>query len=139
MANGEKNGFSHIVPSRSHRFALGMQYGLSVFEGMKAYRYDDGRVAIFRLDRHHERFNKSLVRMVMPEVPWELFRDSITQVVSVDRDWVPPGPDLHDVLALPYVFGTEEKVGLRAAEEFTYFVLTAPFKPNFTKAPSREG
>lgn len=113
-------------------FALGMQYGLSVFEGMKAYRFDDGRVAIFRLERHADRFNKSLRRMMMPEVPFELFKSALMTLVSTDRDWVPPGPD-STLYLRPYVFATEEKVGLRAAEEFTFFVLTAPFRPNYTK------
>jgi len=113
-------------------FALGMQYAQSVFEGMKAYRYEDDRIAIFRLDRHGERFNRSLKRMWMPEVPLELFRSALLTLVDVDRGWVPEGPD-STLYLRPYVFATEERVGLKPADEFLFMVLTAPFRPNFPK------
>ena len=113
-------------------FALGMQYAQSVFEGMKAYRYEDDTIAVFRLDRHAERFNRSLKRMWMPEVPVELFRESILAVVDVDRGWVPAGPD-STLYIRPYVFATEERVGLKPSDEFLYMVLTGPFRPNFPK------
>jgi branched-chain amino acid aminotransferase len=114
-------------------FALGMQYAQSVFEGMKAYRYKDGRVAVFRMERHQKRFNKSLARMVMPDVPSELFTDAITTLVDLDQGWVPNGPD-RALYIRPYVFATEERVGLKAADEFTFFVLTGPFRAYFNDA-----
>ena len=113
-------------------FALGMQYAQSVFEGMKAYRYEDGSVAIFRIDDHQARFNKSLARMVMPDVPADLFKGALETLVDLDRGWVPPGPDSALYLR-PYVFATEERVGLKAADEYTFFVLTGPFRAYFSE------
>jgi branched-chain amino acid aminotransferase len=113
-------------------FAIGMQYAQSVFEGMKAYRYHDGRIAIFRIDRHAARFNRSLERMCMPAVPEELFREALVQLVSVDHAWVPEGPD-STLYVRPYMFASEEHVGLQPANEFLFMVLSAPFRPRFHK------
>ena len=112
--------------------ALGMQYAQSVFEGMKAYRFEDDRIGIFRLQRHAQRFNRSLQRMLMPEVPTDMFEAALRTLVDLDRQWVPAGPE-STMYIRPYVFATEERVGLKPAEEFLFMVLTAPFKPNFPR------
>lgn len=112
--------------------ALGLHYAQIVFEGMKAYRMDDGRVGVFRTPRHHERFNISLERMLMPGVPAELFADAIHTLADVDRDWVPPGPEASYYIR-PFVIATEERMGLKAADEFSFMVVGGPFKPVYTR------
>ncbi|HYC29656.1 MAG TPA: branched chain amino acid aminotransferase, partial [Chitinophagaceae bacterium] len=52
--------------------ALALHYGQSVFEGMKAFRMEDGNINIFMMERHHQRLNRSLDRMCMPEIPYEI-------------------------------------------------------------------
>ena len=69
--------------------AMCLHYGQTVFEGMKAFMMNDGKINVFRIDKHYERFSKSLRRMCMPHVPKNLFSDAITSLVKVDSDWVP--------------------------------------------------
>src|SRR5215831_2412124 len=86
--------------------ALALHYGQTVFEGMKAFRMEDGRVNIFRLDKHFQRFERSLERMCMAIPPEEIFREGLKALVSLDRAWVPS--DIESSLYLrPFVFATE--------------------------------
>src|SRR5690606_16130636 len=76
-----------ISPSTS-----ALHYGQSIFEGIKAYKFADGTVSIFRPDKNHERFTKSAVRLNMPEVPEEMFMGGLKALIALDRDWVTPQP-----------------------------------------------
>src|SRR6266496_2626364 len=73
--------------------ALALHYGQTVFEGMKAFRMEDGRINIFRIDKHYERFARSLDRMCMTVVPKEIFVEGLSALVEVDKNWVPSQPD----------------------------------------------
>ncbi|HYJ37989.1 MAG TPA: branched chain amino acid aminotransferase, partial [Chitinophagaceae bacterium] len=77
--------------------SLALHYGQTVFEGMKAFYMADGRINIFRIDRHYDRFVKSLERMCMAVPSRETFIESLTRLVEIDRDWVPkqPGASLY--------------------------------------------
>lgn len=112
--------------------ALGLHYAQIVFEGMKAYRLQNGSVGVFRTDLHHERFNRSLMRMCMPEVPQTLFAQAIHTLVDVDRDWVPPGPDAAYYIR-PFVIASEERMGLKSSDEFLFMVVGGPFRPLYQK------
>ena len=68
---------------------LSLHYGQSVFEGMKAFKNKDGDICIFRPQKHGERLNKSLARMCMPEIPGELFIQSLHAIVETDKAWIP--------------------------------------------------
>jgi branched-chain amino acid aminotransferase len=63
-------------------------YGQAIFEGMKAYKDDNEDVWLFRPDENYERFNKSAVRMAMPEVPEEIFIDGLKTLLDIERNWV---------------------------------------------------
>ncbi|MDB5196402.1 MAG: branched-chain amino acid aminotransferase [Flaviaesturariibacter sp.] len=104
---------------------LGLHYGQSVFEGMKAFRMTDDRVSIFRLEAHHERLNKSLHRMCMPEIPSHLFCEALLQFVSADAAWVPY--EKSSALYLrPFVFASEARFGYKAAEEYLFVIFGGP-------------
>ncbi len=105
--------------------ALCLHYGQTVFEGMKAFKFADGRVNIFRVEKHHDRFCKSLDRMCMPPVSYELFRDSIRELVNLDRDWVPADGD-GSLYLRPFMIATEARIGASKAEEYLYMVLASP-------------
>lgn len=113
-------------------FAIGLHYAQSVFEGMKAYRYADGHIGVFRMERHHARLQRTLKRMCMPEVPFDLFQGAILTLLDVDRGWVPNGPDSAYYLR-PLVFATEERMGLKSSDEFLFMVMGGPFRPLFAK------
>jgi len=73
--------------------ALVFHYGQSVFEGMKAYRMMDGNVSVFRIEKHHERLNRSLERMCMPLIAFDDFKTSLCTLVKELNEWVPAGDD----------------------------------------------
>jgi branched-chain amino acid aminotransferase len=66
-----------------------LHYGQTVFEGMKAFSMTDGRTNIFRIDRHYERFVKSLERMCMAVPPKEIFIEGLARLVEIDKAWIP--------------------------------------------------
>lgn len=115
--------------------ALALHYGQSVFEGMKAFRMEDGHVNIFRIERHHERLNRSLDRMCMPSIPYELFESALTRLVELDAAWVPEGGDVALYLR-PFVFASEARFGVKISEEYTFMIVTGPV-PTLYQKPIR--
>ncbi len=113
--------------------ALALHYGQTVFEGMKAFRMIDGSINIFRLDKHYERFVKSLERMCMAVVPRDIFSESLMALVETDNAWVPnkPGTALY---LRPFVIASEEKFGVKIADEYKFIIFTGPV-PSLYAAP----
>jgi len=112
--------------------ALALHYGQTVFEGMKAFRMQDGRVNIFRMDRHYERFCISLDRMCMPAPPRQLFYDALQQLVETDKAWVPSKAG--DALYIrPFMFATEAKMGVKISDEYRFIVYTGPVPELYAK------
>jgi branched-chain amino acid aminotransferase len=102
-----------------------LHYGQSIFEGMKAYRTEQGSINIFRPFDNFVRFNASAERMCMPQIPEEVFIGGISQLVSLDRDWVPSryGDSLY---LRPFMFATDEFVGVRPSHNFAFMVIASP-------------
>jgi branched-chain amino acid aminotransferase len=111
---------------------LALHYGQTVFEGMKAFKNDEGVITIFRPERHHKRLLKSLERMCMPAISEELFISSLSALIEVDADWIPTteGSSLY---LRPFVFASEAKLGVKVADEYKFIVLTSPVGPYFAK------
>ena len=114
---------------------LSLHYGQSVFEGMKAFLNKNGDICIFRPQKHSERLNKSLARMCMPEIPEELFIQSLHAIVEVDKAWIPTS-DGSSLYLRPVVFAYEPRLGVKIADHFKFFVLTSPAGAYFSK-PTR--
>ena len=114
--------FAHIP---LHPATSAIHYGQSIFEGMKAYRGQDGRGLMFRPDMNIARFNKSAHRMAMPEVPEEIFHDALHKLLSMDQGWIPgtPGSSLY---IRPFLFATEEFIGIKVAENYRFMIITCP-------------
>ena len=130
-----------IVPFRPFSFdpsSLVLHYGQSVFEGLKAYRWQDGSVRIFRRDDHVERLARSAERLMMPSFDLDLVADSWNRLVDLDRHWVPsvPGTALY---LRPTIIATENMLGVRAADEYRMFVITSPVGSYYARgmAPTR--
>jgi branched-chain amino acid aminotransferase len=103
-----------------------LQYGLSVFEGMKAHRAPGGEVLLFRPSENARRFRRSAARFVMPEVPEALFLEGIKALVGVDEKWVPP----HGAGALyirPVLFSVDPSIRPRPGERFLFVAFSCPF------------
>ncbi len=110
--------------------AMVLHYGQAIFEGLKAYRQPDGSVAVFRPVENAERFNRSAARLAMPELPVELFLDSVEALVAVDQAWVPTAEG-QSLYLRPYMIATEAQVGMRPAHEYLYLLIAFPVTPFF--------
>jgi branched-chain amino acid aminotransferase len=92
---------------------------------MKAYRTGHGTITLFRPEENARRFQASAKRMAMPEIPEELFLESIEQLVRVDREWVPSG-DGSSLYIRPFMFASEAFLGVRPAHSYIYCVIASP-------------
>lgn len=102
-----------------------LHYGQEIFEGIKAYRHADGSVWTFRPDQNAERLQRSARRLALPELPTELFVNSIKELVALDSAWV-PGRDETSLYLRPFMFAAESFLGVRAANKVYYFVIASP-------------
>jgi branched-chain amino acid aminotransferase len=109
-----------------------LHYGQSFFEGIKAYKHADGQVSVFRPDKNAKRFNKSAERLCMPELPEEIFLQSLAAVIDVDRDWVPSQAN-HSLYIRPFMFATDRFLGVAPSTTYSYMVLLCPVGPYFSK------
>ena len=109
---------------------LALHYGQSVFEGMKAFKMQDGSVSIFRIEKHLDRFNKSLDRMCMPTIPADLFHAALLAFVKTDLNWVPEG-DGHSLYIRPFVFASEARFGVKIADEYMFIIFAGPVGPYY--------
>lgn len=102
-----------------------LHYAQEIFEGMKAYRHPDGVIALFRPEENARRFNDSARRMAMPELPEELFLESLRQLLAADGDWVPAGEGASLYLR-PFMFASEAFLGVRPARQYKFVVIASP-------------
>jgi branched-chain amino acid aminotransferase len=102
-----------------------IHYGQSIFEGMKAYHSKNGEVMIFRPLDNLKRLNISADRMCMPLVPEDLFMESLTTLVDLDRTWIPrtEGSSLY---IRPFLFSADEYIGIRPSQDFTFMIILSP-------------
>ena len=102
-----------------------LHYAQEIFEGMKAYRLEDGAMALFRPQENARRFNASAARLAMPSLPEEAFVEAVRQLVLADRDWFPTveGGSLY---LRPFMFASEAFLGVRPARQYKFIVIASP-------------
>lgn len=148
-AKGQKLGFGHIFTD--HMFvmnydegqgwhdarvvpyqditlspaAMVFHYGQTMFEGLKAYKGENGEVYLFRPDMNAKRANKSNERLCIPEIPEDDFVAAVKAVVDVDRDWIPsePGTSLY---IRPFVIATDDHLGVAPSKSYLFIVILSP-------------
>lgn len=101
-----------------------LHYAQEIFEGLKAYRQEDGSVALFRPDANARRFQDSARRLAMPELPEELFLESVTALVRTDLGWMPPSAE-GSLYLRPFMIASEVFLGVKPAAEYLYAVLAS--------------
>ncbi|MBV9353665.1 MAG: branched-chain amino acid aminotransferase [Mycobacterium sp.] len=106
--------------------AIILHYAQGVFEGLKAYRWPDGSIVSFRAQANAARMRSSARRIAIPELPEELFVESLRQLIAVDKAWVPPAGGEESLYLRPFVFATESGLGVRPAKQYRYLVLASP-------------
>jgi branched-chain amino acid aminotransferase len=108
-----------------------LHYAQEIFEGLKAYTMPDGGVAMFRPDANAARFGTSAQRMAMPALAPETFLESLRQIITIDRQWIPPGEE-GSLYLRPFAFATEVFLGVRPAMEYLYLVIASPVGAYFS-------
>ena len=106
-------------------------YGQAVFEGMKAYKDDNGKIWLFRPDQNAKRINKSSVRLAIPEFPESMFFEALTTLVRMDADWVRPGIG-NSLYIRPFSFATQAGVGASPSTEYKFMILMSPAQAYYT-------
>jgi branched-chain amino acid aminotransferase len=109
-----------------------LHYGQEIFEGIKAYRHDDGSIWTFRPTMNAARLQRSARRMALPELPTEIFIESLKQLIAVDGDWVPKPENEKTLYIRPFEIAAENFLGVRAAHRAEYRVIASPVGPYFT-------
>ncbi len=104
---------------------MALHYAQLIFEGLKAYRQPDGSIASFRPEANAARFQRTARRMAMPEMPAELFLESLHALVDIDRDWVPTD-DEASLYLRPFMLSTEVGLGVRPSNAYTYLLIASP-------------
>lgn len=119
---------ARIVPFGNFEMSpasLVFHYGQTVFEGLKAYKGEDGSIALFRPEQNMKRMNDSNERLSMPNFDSEFVIDAMKQLVALDADWIPP----RDGMALylrPVMFATDAFLGVAPSKTYRFIVMTSP-------------
>lgn len=109
-----------------HAASTGLHYGQQCFEGMKAYRAKDGRLLLFRPTENAKRIRLSAQRLLMPEIPEELFMKGVTSVVKLNEEFVPPYGSGGSLYIRPFLFGVGPNLGVKPAPEYFFVVFVSP-------------
>lgn len=118
-----------------HPAMSAIHYGQSIFEGLKAYKHEDGRLSVFRPNMNAKRFNESAIRMCMPEITEALFVECVRKLVAIDSNWVPNKPG-YSLYIRPFMFATDAWVGIKPSETYKFMILLSPVG-NYYSEPVR--
>ncbi|MCT2262728.1 branched-chain amino acid aminotransferase [Brachybacterium muris] len=103
-----------------------LHYGQEIFEGMKAFRHADGSVWTFRPEQNARRMMRSARRLALPELPERDFLESVRALVAADEPWVPQPEGETSLYLRPFMFASEEFLGVRASHTVDYYVIASP-------------
>lgn len=107
-------------------------YGQAVFEGMKAYKDEDGKIFLFRPQQNFERINKSSARMAIPEFPKEYFFNGLETLLKLDSNWIKPGVG-NSLYLRPFVIATEPAISASPANEYRFMIICSPAKAYYNE------
>lgn len=126
-----KNGGWHdarIVPFGNisvHPASTVLHYGSEIFEGLKAYRCNDGIVQLFRPMENIKRMNRSAERMCLPTIPEDMALEALVKLLEIEKDWVPSGKG-NSLYIRPFMFGNDESLGVHAVNSATFMIILSP-------------
>lgn len=112
-----------------------LHYGQAIFEGIKAYKDQQGNPYIFRPHDNFKRFNVSAARMRMPQVPEDIFMEGMRKLIDIDRNWIPQKHD-HSLYIRPFMFSSDEIIGVRPSDNYKFLIILSPTGPYYN-APMR--
>jgi branched-chain amino acid aminotransferase len=112
--------------------AMCLHYGQEIFEGMKAYRGEDGSIYLFRPEENIKRFNVSAQRLCMPEVKIDFVTEALKKLVVLEKDWIPHGSGT-SLYIRPTMIATEAALGLHASGEYLFYIIVGPVGAYYPK------
>jgi branched-chain amino acid aminotransferase len=131
--NGEwgKPSIEPYAPFLIDPSAKVFHYGQAIFEGMKAYKDENESVWLFRPDQNFERFNKSAVRMAMPEVPEAVFMEGLKTLVHLDKEWVKKGIG-NSLYIRPFMIAVGSGVIAQPSSQYRFMILLSPARSYYS-------
>jgi branched-chain amino acid aminotransferase len=105
--------------------ALVLHYGQEVFEGMKAYRWSNGDICLFRPRMNFQRMNRSAKRLCIPEFDGEIAREGLRQLLRLEKDWIPTGEGT-SLYIRPNIIATEAALGVKLSKHYLFYIITGP-------------
>jgi len=109
-----------------------IHYGQAIFEGIKAYKDDNGNAFIFRPYDNYKRFNISAERMQMPAIPEEIFMEGMRRLIELDKNWIPDQED-HSLYIRPFMFSCDNVIGVKPSEKYKFMIILSPTGPFHVK------
>ena len=126
-----------LRPLQLHPGSIGLHYGQSIFEGLKAFKHADGRIAIFRPDANARRLNKSAEILDMPALPEDLFIEATRQLVATERNYVPRAPG--SLYIRPTMVATEACLGVKSSTQYVFYIVVLPTGSYFKETSGGAG
>ncbi len=108
-----------------------LHYGQAVFEGMKAYKDEQGKTWLFRPEDNHARINKSSVRLAIPEFPKAYFMEGLNELLTLDNDWIKAG-ESNSLYIRPFVFANQAAVSASASNRYQFIIICSPVKSYYS-------
>ncbi len=133
--DGEKWTNPRIVPYGNISLSpaiSAIHYGQAIFEGMKAFKTEEGAIQLFRPQENWKRLNRSAYRMGMPDIPEEFFMEGLEELLRVDSDWVPAtkGSALY---LRPFMFATDDYIGVRPSDTYKFIIFSCPVNAYYSQ------
>lgn len=107
-----------------------LHYAQEVFEGMKAYRDEAGKIRLFRPEENFKRINSSSERMSIPPVDVDFCVEAVKQLVTLEKDWVPSAPNT-SLYIRPFIFATDNHIGVHASHTYQFAIILSPVGPYY--------
>lgn len=114
-----------------HMAATCIHYGQEAFEGLKAFKGQDGKIRIFRMDENAKRLQDSCEGTMMAKLPLEKFQEAVVKAVKLNERFVPPYESGASLYIRPFLFGTGPQVGVKPANEYMFILFVSPVGPYF--------
>ncbi len=121
-------GEPHIMPFDNfslHPATAVLHYGQGIFEGLKAYKSNDGIISLFRAKDNFIRMNKTAQRMCMPELDIDIVMDALKELIKIDADWIPTAEGTA-LYIRPTMVATDEFLGVRPSHTYKFFIILSP-------------
>jgi branched-chain amino acid aminotransferase len=102
-----------------------IHYGQAIFEGLKAFYTKQGKINIFRMQKYHERMNRSCRRLCIPEIGYDVFSNCLMELLKLDKSWVPHQHG-YSLYIRPFIFATDSYIGVRVSETYRFMIILSP-------------